>query len=146
MSPACPIWPPLRAVAIRQGYITRPDDSCEVRLRQKDGAYLITIKGEAGLVREEHEAPIPKATFDVLWQGVAGSVEKTRHIGALENGLIFELDVFEGPLAPLTMVEVEFDSEEAAHAFVPPEWFGQEVTAQRAYSNRVMAFRTRGVT
>lgn len=50
-----------------------------------------------------------------------------------------ELDVFHGYMEPLIMAEVEFDSEEDANSFTPPEWFGEEVTYNRAYHNVNMA-------
>lgn len=53
----------------------------------------------------------------------------------LEHGLTAELDVFEGTLAPLILVEVEFSSEEEANSFVPPSWFGEDVTFSGKYHN-----------
>ena len=53
----------------------------------------------------------------------------------MQNNLTIELDVFEGALAPLILAEVEFDSEEAANAFCPPDWFGEDVTFSGAYHN-----------
>jgi hypothetical protein len=41
-----------------------------------------------------------------------------------------EVDVFEGALDGLAIVEVEFPSSEAADAFEPPAWFGEEVTGR----------------
>ena len=61
-----------------------------------------------------------------------------RFRGRLPGGLIFELDVFSGPLAPLMLVEVEFPSVEMAEAFVPPAWFGAEVTEDERYRNRAL--------
>lgn len=46
-----------------------------------------------------------------------------------------ELDIFDPPLSPLVVAEVEFPTEEEALAFRPPDWFGEEVTYDRAYSN-----------
>ena len=39
-----------------------------------------------------------------------------------------ELDVFLDALAPLVFAEVEFPTEQEALAFVPPAWFGKDVT------------------
>jgi len=36
-------------------------------------------------------------------------------------------------------VEVEFDSEPDARLFVPPSWFGQEVTGDPRYQNAALA-------
>ncbi len=37
------------------------------------------------------------------------------------------------------MAEVEFDSEKKADEFVPPDWFGKEVTNEASYKNRSLA-------
>lgn len=125
---------------IRQGYITAATDSTEVRLRQKGEACFLTVKSEGGLVRDEYEIMIGMAEFETLWPLTEGRrVEKTRHIGKLAEGLEFELDIFEGRLAPLMLVEVEFPSEEAARAFMAPDWFGEEVTEDKSYRNKALA-------
>lgn len=125
---------------IRQGYLTSPEDSVEIRLRDTDGVCVMTFKSGEGVVRVERELPVTQAQFDTLWPETDGRrVEKTRWTGALPGGLVFEYDDFEGALAPLKMVEVEFTSEEAAHAFVPPDWFGQDVTRDKRFKNKAMA-------
>ena len=50
-----------------------------------------------------------------------------------------ELDIFKGRLEGLVMVEVEFGSEAEAEAFVPPAWFGVEVTADPRYRNSYLS-------
>ena len=37
------------------------------------------------------------------------------------------------------LVEVEFNSLEEAEAFIPPAWFGEEVTGNKQYSNAQLA-------
>lgn len=135
-----PVPTGLASKPIRQGYITAASDTAEVRLRQKGDACFLTVKSEGGLVRDEYEIGIGKPEFETLWPLTQGRrVEKTRHVGKLAGGLEFELDVFEGHLAPLVLVEVEFPSEEAARAFIPPDWFGEEVTEDKRYRNRALA-------
>ena len=36
------------------------------------------------------------------------------------------------------IVEVEFASEEDTHEFIPPEWFGKDVTFDKRYANKNM--------
>lgn len=43
--------------------------------------------------------------------------------------------MFEGDLAPLLLAEVEFETEEEANIFTPPEWFGEDVTFSGKYHN-----------
>ncbi len=125
---------------VRQGYLTAPDDSTELRLRQMNDTYYLTLKGEGGMVRVEREVMITADQFNILWPGTKGRrVEKERYTGDLPGGYRFELDVFLGKLAPLRLVEVEFASEADARAYTPPDWFGAEVTEEKRYRNKVMA-------
>lgn len=135
-----PVPGDLTSEPIRQGYVTVASDSAEVRLRRKGDACFLTVKSEGGLVRDEYEIAIGGPEFETLWPLTEGRrVEKTRHRGKLAGGLEFELDVFEGHLAPLVLVEVEFPSKAAADTFVPPEWFGREVTEDKRYRNSALA-------
>lgn len=128
------------AVEVRQGYLTSESDSVEIRLRQMGTDYFMTLKSGAGLLRSEHEIPLDPSQFDALWPATgARRIEKTRHLGHLEDGTAFELDVFQGKLAPLTLVEVEFASIESATAFVPPVWFGADVTQDARFKNKALA-------
>lgn len=52
-----------------------------------------------------------------------------------------ELDLFEGALAPLMLVEVEFPTMEAAEAFSAPDWFGDDVTEEKRFKNKAMAIQ-----
>ena len=58
-----------------------------------------------------------------------------------EYTLTIELDVFDKPFAPLVIAEVEFGSVEAAQSFLPPDWFGEEVTYEPKYHNSYMAMQ-----
>ena len=93
--------------SLRQGYLTVPEDSVEVRLRQTDETFVLCVKSGEGIVRGEREIEISEAQFEMLWPQTEGRrVVKTRWVGQLDGGLTYELDIFEGDLAPLVMVEV----------------------------------------
>ncbi|MFY2826301.1 CYTH domain-containing protein [Ruegeria sp. MALMAid1280] len=131
---------------VRQGYLTAPDDSTELRLRQKNDTYYLTLKGGGALVRVEREAEISAEQFDTFWPETDGRrVEKERFTGQLPDGRVFELDVFQGDLAPLRLVEIEFQTEAEAEAYTPPEWFGADVTADKRYKNKMMATKGKPV-
>ena len=55
----------------------------------------------------------------------------------LNEHLTAELDIFEKDLAPLTLVEVEFDSVEEADKFTAPDWFGEDVTNSGKYQTAI---------
>ncbi|MCA0928745.1 CYTH domain-containing protein [Ruegeria profundi] len=129
---------------VRQGYLTAPDDSTELRLRQKNDKFFLTLKGGGTMVRVEREAEISSEQFETFWPETEGRrVEKERYTGQLPDGRVYELDVFLGGLAPLRLVEVEFQTEAEASAYTPPDWFGPDVTADKRYKNKTMA--TNGV-
>ncbi|MCA0873301.1 CYTH domain-containing protein [Seohaeicola saemankumensis] len=129
-----------RAFQIRQGYLTGPADSVEVRLRQKDDSYFLTLKSDGDVVRIERESEITADQFATFWPQTDGRrVEKTRWSGTLPSGMIFELDEFSGALAPLILVEVEFTSERDAADFTPPDWFGRDVTSDKRFKNKSLA-------
>lgn len=66
-------------------------------------------------------------------------IEKTRYLIPLDNGLTAELDIFEGDLAPLCLVEVEFKSVDDANLFIAPDWFGTDVTQSGKYHNSYLS-------
>lgn len=137
----CPPLDGFVAEDVRQGYITRPEDSSEVRLRQKGTDYFITVKSGGTLSRTEHETPISAEQFEALWPTTKGrQVEKTRYTGTLPDGRTVELDVFGGTLSPLMLAEVEFPSPAEANNFVVPGWFGTDVTTEKGFKNKALAF------
>ena len=127
--------------AIWQGYLTIGADS-ETRLRRAGDRFWLTTKRGKGLVRSEWEVELTSAQFDAIWPGTEGlRLTKTRHDVSVGVGECV-VDVYEGRLAGLRVVEVEFDSEAEADAFVPPEWFGAEITGVAQYANQRLATLT----
>lgn len=124
---------------IEQAYLcTQP----VVRVRRRGEEYWLTCKGGGLLVREEFELPLTEAAYRHLLAKADGLViEKDRYCIPLGE-YTAELDVFDGVLAPLVIAEVEFPSEEAAMAFCPPEWFGEDVTMDPAFANANLSKRT----
>ena len=123
---------------IEQAYLcTNP----VVRVRREDEAYYMTYKGGGMMSREEYNLALNKEAYEHLKKKADGNViSKTRYLIPLErDGLVAEVDVFEGVFAPLIMAEVEFTSEEQANAFVAPEWFGEDVTFDGRYHNSYMS-------
>ena len=118
---------------IEQGYLcTAP----VVRIRRDNDKYELTYKSKGLMAREEYNMPLTEESYEHLLSKVDGRViRKKRYMLPLDEVLTIELDVFEGDLAPLVLAEVEFPSEEMAMDFVPPEWFGEDVTFSTKYHN-----------
>ncbi len=129
-----------RAKRIEQGYVAIGERT-EVRLRRAGGRMTLTAKRGHGETRAEHEVALYKEQFEALWPLTAGRrLVKTRRLVALGgDGLEAEVDVYEGALAGLATVEVEFASAEQSHSFQPPGWFGEELTGDPAYANQSLA-------
>lgn len=128
-----------RETRIEQGYLAIAEQT-EVRLRRAGGRMTLTAKRGHGETREEHEIALYKEQFDELWVLAAErQLVKTRRRLPLDGDLTAEVDVYEGPLAGLAVVEVEFASAEQSQAFRAPDWFGAELTEDPAYSNQSLA-------
>ncbi|MEG1992887.1 MAG: CYTH domain-containing protein [Acetivibrio sp.] len=133
---------------IEQGYLC---ESPVVRIRKSNEDYILTYKSKFGLEKEtekekaaricnEVEVPLDEKGYEHLKKKIDGHlIKKVRYLIPLEGKLIAELDIFEGYLKGLIFVEVEFSSKEEAEAFLPPEWFGKEVTFDRSYANKNLA-------
>ena len=121
---------------IRQGYLSV--EPVEIRLRVRDDARELTVKSLGGLRRVEVALPLTPEQFDELWPLVTTFVEKSRHLVQL-TGALAEVDVYGGKLRGLTVVEVEFASEEEAASFKPPHWFGDELTEDSRFRNAALA-------
>ena len=125
---------------LRQGYVALLS---EIRIRQiGDSHFRLTVKRGVGLVREEWETEISQQEFDSLAKRLCPGtcmVEKRRYKIPLAGDLVAELHVHTGHLVGFNYVEVEFPNVEAAKAFVPPVWFGREVTEDARFSYGTLA-------
>lgn len=125
-----------------------------IRVRREDSEYYMTYKGSGLLAREEANLALNEAAYYHLRTKADGNIiSKTRYLIPLLNPgfkegfptppddytLTIELDLFDPPFSPLVIAEVEFGSREAAEAFVPPDWFDEDVTYRKEYHNSNLA-------
>lgn len=124
---------------IEQGYLcTEP----VIRIRRQDDSYYLTYKSKGLMVREEYNLPLTADSYLHLKQKIDGIlISKTRYLLPLDDDLTIELDVFDSPYEGLYLAEVEFPSVEAANAFLPPDWFGEDVTGSGTYHNSTLSKR-----
>lgn len=124
---------------MRQGYLAI-DGAVTVRVRITAAAAVLTVKAGDGMARTEVEVPLELTEAEQLWEHTgAVRIDKTRRAVPVPGGLVADLDEYHGPLDGLWTVEVEFADTSAAASFVPPTWFGTEVTGRRAWSNAALA-------
>ena len=118
---------------ISQSYISF---SPTIRIRQSDDKFILTVKGKGQLAREEFELPLSKEDYDRLFLKTEGTpVIKKRYLVPVAGGLTAEVDIYEGELEGLMTTEVDFPSLEDAERYVAPEWFGKDVSEEKAYKN-----------
>ena len=130
-----------KGVKISQGYIVVDQDDTEVRLRRKGERFYQTVKIGKGVQRTEVEVELSRAQFDTLWPLTAGRrVEKVRY--EIVRGIwTIELDVYCGRLKGLIVAEVEFETVAESSRFVPPPWFGRDVTNDDRYKNATLSHK-----
>lgn len=127
-------------VFIIQGYL---EDGQGTRLRDERDAegqhtYLLTRKTGEGVSRTEDEQEISAGEFRRSWEEVKCSLTKDRYFVDW-NDIHLQLNIFHDNLEQYVQIEVEFTSHEEALAFVPPAWFGLEVTDDKRHGNYSLA-------
>lgn len=157
--PFCPADYPCRH--IEQGYLcTEP----VVRIRRDNDDYFLTYKSKGLMIREEYNLPLTKDAYEHLKckvdgrliikdrfviplsnktaisaaPGPAAQSETCAHTHALTE-LFIELDFFKGDFDGLILAEVEFPDAQSANTFIPPAWFGEDVTNSSRYHNSTMS-------
>lgn len=125
---------------IVQGYIAITNEGKEVRLRKKDDKFFLTVKGEGNLIRSENEVELTQEQFYKLWPATKGKrLSKDRYFVPFAE-FIIELDIYSEEYDGLVVAEVEFSSQKSASNFSTPDWFGAEITEDKRYKNKILAF------
>ena len=118
-----------------QGYLAISKENNEVRIRNQNGRFTLTVKGPGSLSRTEHEIELTEAQFEQLKPACIGYLEKQRYQLQLDHYAI-EIDQYLHPLTGLLIAEIEFKSEAEAHEFQPFDWMDREVTELNFLKNR----------
>ena len=124
---------------LRQAYLSRQGRT-SIRVRIVDAASAtLTIKSRGGRTsRAEFEYPLPLADALTLLEFRDGLLlSKVRHEVRGNDGLTWEIDVFEGESTGLVIAEVELVHERQL-VMLPP-WIGREVTHEERYYNSRLA-------
>lgn len=122
---------------IEQAYL---NTSPVVRIRKQNEAYFLTYKGGGMMAKEEYNLPLNETSYLHLLEKADGNIiTKTRFLIPIHDNLTAELDIFKGKFEGMLLVEVEFDSIKQAEDFVPPEWFGKDVTNDARYHNSYLS-------
>ena len=104
------------------------------RIRLNDDTVILTAKGRrVGATATEYEWNLSLELYNSLSLDNLPSIEKIRHYWTGADGLMWEVDEFEGSIAGLIIAEVELDKED--QEVVIPEWVGLELTNLSGWSN-----------
>ena len=130
---------------IEQAYLTT---NPTIRVRREDDEYYMTYKGhgekDSPLAHTEYNLPLTKESYEILKSKADGHVITKKRVlipYSPEIGInhTIELDIFDEPFSPLIIAEVEFNSIEEANSFIIPNWFTEEVTGQKEYTNSYLS-------
>lgn len=138
--------PLVKQAFMRQGYIaTSPAVRIRARIDAKGAQYVLCFKGEGTLVREEIETEIDQALFERLTVFTGQDlVTKDYKVYRLPCGALLEVSLVDaGRPTAFYYAEVEFATVEAARAFVPPAFLGEEKTECPDFSMRAYWQATR---
>lgn len=133
---------PVREFNISQGYFSKDRTADQIVLRKEHFAkdqlptcWKIRMKqGD----REEREV-ISSEAFLTQWNSsVRVSFFMTSYVSQ-HNGIEIRYDVFRECLRDYSRVEVRFDTLQESQLFVPPEWFGIEVTDDESHRDYNLA-------
>lgn len=122
---------------ISQAYISTDPT---IRIRKSDTSYTLTIKGKGSIFREEFELGISEGQYkNLTLKAETPFVSKTRYIIPIENNLNAELDIYHLHLEGLYTVEVEFSTISESKTFIPPNWFGKDISDDNRYKNTFLS-------
>lgn len=137
---------------IEQGYLsTNP----VVRVRKDGDSFYLTYKGTGMMIREEYNLPLTEESYKHLLTKADGNIiTKERycipitsiHTDGTTQQHTIELDLFFGVFEGMQLAEVEFDSEENANTFCPPDWFAEDVTFSHEYHNSYLSSVSPSIT
>ncbi len=109
------------------------------RIRLRDRQAFVTVKGGVeNYSRAEWEFEVMRDDVEDLINSFRFPfIMKNRYNIPAEDGLVWEIDVFEGDNHGLVLAELEVPSVE--YVFTKPEWLGEDVTDDERFGNGSLA-------
>lgn len=115
-----------------------------LRLRREDSRLYVTRKSGEAMDRSEKEIALSPEEFSKLWDSAPSEEEIVKTRTKVPWGkYLLHIDEFTRPADEGMRVEIEFESVGAANSFVPPEWFGKEITHDASRKNSELALKLR---
>ena len=121
---------------IKQGYVILDKDK-QLRVRVMDHKSFLCLKYTKDKVRDEYEYEIPLLDGLEILGKCKNKLEKIRNtIHPYNQNYTVDVDTYPNGLV---VAEVEFKTAEECEAFTTIDWFGEEITGQKEYSNITLA-------
>ncbi len=123
-------------------YLPAKDEHPKLRLRKSGDTYAITKKaplhGDDSSEQAEHTIPLTEEEYAAFAAMACKKVEKKRYY--YTYGVIaLEVDIFEGGLTGLVLIDVEFKSTEEKKKFSAPAFCLAEVTQEAFVAGGMLA-------
>jgi CYTH domain-containing protein len=125
-------------------YIPKAKRHPTLRIRKSGDKYEITKKEpveDDASVQNEHTTPLTKEEFEVLSKLDGRKTYKIRYYMDY-NGYRCEVDVFQGALKGLIVIDFEFDSEEDKNNFKMPDFCLIDVTKEEFIAGGMICGKT----
>lgn len=123
---------------LEQHYLNDITDKWLIRVRKEGSYFTLTMKGKGFMSRPELEYDITEEEYLESIKYTEKSIKKTRFFIDLYPNDIdcdrwYEIDIFDDH--DFIICELEFETEEEAKNFTPPDWCLEDVTEDPKYSN-----------
>lgn len=133
--------PDIKSKEILDIYLPASSDHAKLRVRKRGDSYEITKKEPVSGIDSSHQnentIPLTEEEFNELATLQGKRVRKIRYYYE-ENGVMYEIDMFQDLLRGLVLVDVEFNSNEDKAKFIPPEWVLADVTQEKFVAGGVL--------
>ena len=128
---------PVEGTRLVQAYLSiEPNPTVRIRIAGEKA--FLTIKGRTkNISRPEFEYAIPvDEAMEMMKLAISNPVEKIRY-KIMDEGFLWEVDVFSGRNKGLVIAELELESED--QLFPRPDWLLTEVSGDRRYYNSYLS-------
>ncbi len=126
-------------------YIPTVDGHPTLRIRKVGEKYEITEKGPLDKSDASHQfentISLTAEEYEKLSQLKGLQTRKKRYY-YFENGVNYEVDIFQDGLSGLVTVDVEFDSLDKKNNFIPPAWCLVDVTQEDFIAGGIICGKT----
>jgi len=135
----------VESIEVSDVYIPDKNYHSILRLRKCDDVYEITkkqpVEGLDSSIQYEDTISLSKEEYEAIATSSNKKVEKLRYKVKIDDQEA-EIDVFQGELKGLILVDFEFNSKEEKSRFTKPDFCRAEVTQEQVFAGGYLAGKT----